>query len=72
MNGQTPTQVKEATSGQLRSTVGLGISMGVLLECERCGAQIREQGADTGFETRYLISVKHKNRTPFKMPNDWI
>lgn len=44
-------------------------SMGVLVERERCGAQAREQGADTGFDTRYLASVKRKIRTSFKVYN---
>ncbi len=43
--------------------------MEVLVGRERCGAQAREQGADTGFDTRYLVSVKRKIRTSFKTHN---
>lgn len=43
--------------------------MEVLVERERCGAQAREQGADTGFDTRYLVSVKRKIRASFKVHN---
>lgn len=39
------------------------------MERERCGAQAREQGADTGFDTRYLVSVNRKIRTSLKMHN---
>lgn len=42
--------------------------MGVLVERECCGAQAGEQGADTGFDTRYPVSVKRDIRTPFKVP----